>query len=298
MSSALNSIPATTSRPVIFNHDAIPDELIIKYLGKPQKAVTKCQPRTEVVVPIAQALKDKQFRRVHSLVCIEHKFTVSIGGMPPQYSDSSEISIGSSCRQKIYRRDVPRVTYMQYEGTECCNSDYSCGSVIEINSKNGTTFDGVYNIDKEECALRSVTMHDDEDGNLLTSTRWIDTFGTGKLVAFDGSSSKEKFVLVEEVEIRKTKKRIVRLYKLDNKKCLATYTPPTKTFEPTDVCFWHFEDEDKLLIADWQNDAIHVVDTKDDDLKFERYLAPGSGHLFKPTALNVDEKGFLSAIRN
>jgi hypothetical protein len=131
MSSALKSIhvPATTSRPVIFNHE-IPDELIIKYLGKPQKAVTKCQPRTEVVVPIAQALKDKQFRRVHSLVCIEHKFHVSIGGLPPQYSDSSEISIGSSCRQKIYRRDVPRVTYMQYEGTECCVSDYLCGSFI------------------------------------------------------------------------------------------------------------------------------------------------------------------------
>jgi hypothetical protein len=80
MSSALKSIPATTSRPVIFNHDEMPDELIIKYPGKPRKAVTKCQPRSEVVVPIAQALKDKKFRCVHSLVCTDHEFIVSIGG--------------------------------------------------------------------------------------------------------------------------------------------------------------------------------------------------------------------------
>jgi hypothetical protein len=58
-----------------------------------------------------------------------------------------------------------------------------------------------------------------------------------------------------------------------------------------DVCFWRFHDESKLLIADLTTDSIHVVDTTDNRLRFERYLAHGSGHLVRPTALNVDDKG-------
>ena len=40
-----------------------------------------------------------------------------------------------------------------------------------------------------------------------------------------------------------------------------------------------------------QNDCVHVVKMEDDECHFERYLAAGSGHLLRPTALDVDDQG-------
>jgi hypothetical protein len=291
MSDVIRSLPQTTVRPVIFNDEKITDELIIGYLGKLKKIKTKWQPRAEVVVPIVQALKDKQFRRVHALAFHKQSVTlgVSIGGMPPYFSDSSSIAIQRKVT-KVWKSSVPRCFFMLYD-QDWCTSTYWDSKMLTVPSKNGAQFGANYRIDDGICSINSVSPKKSSPGNFETSPRKVCAFKTGTMIAFDGSSSGEKFVLVEEIKTETSATRVVRLYKPDNEEPVATYTPPTKTFEPTDVCFWRFEDEDKLLIADWQNDAIHVVDTKDDDLKFERYLAPGSGHLFKPTALNLDVEG-------
>nr|KAG5698231.1 hypothetical protein BaRGS_024038 [Batillaria attramentaria] len=98
---------------------------------------------------------------------------------------------------------------------------------------------------------------------------------------------------------------IVRIFYYGHSDPIATYTPPQPTSLLTDVCFCHVDGQEKLLVSDWMNDAIHVVsvpkawmeeglklsDVKDADLKFERYLASGSGKIVRPTALNTDTDG-------
>jgi hypothetical protein len=296
MSDVICSLPQTTVRPMVFNDEKITDELIIGYLGKTQKIETKCQPRTEVVVPIVQALEDKQFRRVHSLTLYKTVLGVSIGGLPPDYSDGSHIGIfaGRITTTTVWNSSAPMCTFLNYGKGWTYVGRSPEVSLLTVYSKHGALFKAEYKIKNGVCVIHSVTPKHSSTGiptALIMSPQEKCTFKTGRLVAFDGSSSGEKFVFVEKIKTRRSKKQVVRLYKPGNQQPVATYTPPNDTFEPTDVCFWHFEDEDKLLIADWQNDAIHVVDTKDDYLKFERYLAPGSGHLFKPTALNLDGNG-------
>ena len=52
-----------------------------------------------------------------------------------------------------------------------------------------------------------------------------------------------------------------------------------------------YNGQTKLLVADTQNDCVHVVNIEDGGCRFERYLAAGSGDLVRPTALNTDDDG-------
>jgi hypothetical protein len=141
------------------------------------------------------------------------------------------------------------------------------------------------------CTLNGMTISKNvKNTNIvdLTTTR-IKSFKADRPVAFDAAVAGKKFVLVEEAQkLTGEKRRKVCMYDLHHNQPVATYTPDN--FLPMDVCFWHQRD-DKLLIADMNNDSIHVVDTTDNKLRFERYLAHGNGHLIKPTALNIDKEG-------
>ncbi|KAK7479992.1 hypothetical protein BaRGS_00028725 [Batillaria attramentaria] len=95
---------------------------------------------------------------------------------------------------------------------------------------------------------------------------------------------------------KKTPARTVQLYCQDHSEPIAKYIPPETPlpFLPTDVCFWHTEDEEKLLVTDWMNDSVHVVKVDDTGTCcFERHLAAGNGHLVKPSALDRDSQGRL-----
>ena len=61
------------------------------------------------------------------------------------------------------------------------------------------------------------------------------------------------------------------------------------------MCFWRAGQgqEEKLLVADYANDCVHVVDVTHGQFRFERYLAAGYGNLVKPTAFNTDCRGRL-----
>lgn len=89
--------------------------------------------------------------------------------------------------------------------------------------------------------------------------------------------------------------RRVRVYRSASADPVGVYNPPeAATFFPTDVCFWTMGGEEKLLVADWMNDAIHIVNIDDAGAcHFERYLAAGHGDLVKPSALDTDCQGRL-----
>ncbi|KAK7485144.1 hypothetical protein BaRGS_00023554 [Batillaria attramentaria] len=167
----------------------------------------------------------------------------------------------------------------------------------------------------KECFVSNVTMDksaiDFEETTLFT-------VNIPMPAAFDATRRGFLFVMLndqkEEREAREDDKPvlcagprggIVRIFYYGHSDSIATYTPPQPTSLLTDVCFCHVHGQEKLLVSDWMNDAIHVVsvpkawmeeglklsDVKDADLKFERYLASGSGKIVRPTALNTDTDG-------
>ena len=105
--------------------------------------------------------------------------------------------------------------------------------------------------------------------------------------AFDVDETEQQFAMVEEAKPPAIW-RTVRLYRLQQETSVATYSAPTATFQPSDVCFYELGGQPVLLITDELNDAIHVVNVQDDRMTFQRYLCAGCPLLVQPTAINVD----------
>ena len=86
---------------------------------------------------------------------------------------------------------------------------------------------------------------------------------------------------------------LVKLYRRGREDPVAVYQPEKSPFAPSDVRFWREGPggTEKLLIADWHHDDVHVARLSDDGFCFERYLAAGHGDLVKPSALNTDRQG-------
>ena len=105
-------------------------------------------------------------------------------------------------------------------------------------------------------------------------------------------ASEQLFVVLEEPN-PPSKQRRVRLYRRGNEDAIATYTPPSASCQPSDVCFYKLDGGQVLLVSDEGGDAIHVVHVQDAALTFLRYLAPGCPLLVQPTALNTDTDGRL-----
>ena len=110
--------------------------------------------------------------------------------------------------------------------------------------------------------------------------------------AFDVDASEQLFVVLEEPN-PPSKQRKVRLYRRGNEDAIDTYTPPSASCQPSDVCFYRLGGRQVLLVSDEGSDAIHVVHVQDAALIFMCYLAPGFSFLVKPTALNTDAWGRL-----
>ena len=110
--------------------------------------------------------------------------------------------------------------------------------------------------------------------------------------AFDVDDKEILYAVVEEAQAPDSQRK-VHLYQLPEENPVATYFPPTQSFQPSDVCFYKLAGRPVLLVADELNDAIHVVNVRDGRLEFLRYLAPGCPLLLQPTALNTDIQGRL-----
>ncbi|KAL8596884.1 hypothetical protein ACOMHN_065834 [Nucella lapillus] len=140
-------------------------------------------------------------------------------------------------------------------------------------------------------------------GNVSTVPKKGNTKSTGLFSincgphrAFDENRSADLFAVVEEARgPAQDRSRQVKLFRRSQTDPTATYQSPVTPCQPADVCFFTLGGQEVLLIADELNDAIHVVEVKDNGstLTFSRYLAPGCPLLVQPTALNIDLKGRL-----
>eukprot|EP00916_Digyalum_oweni_P017694 GHVL01029074.1.p1 GENE.GHVL01029074.1~~GHVL01029074.1.p1 ORF type:complete len:571 (+),score=48.14 GHVL01029074.1:168-1880(+) len=110
--------------------------------------------------------------------------------------------------------------------------------------------------------------------------------------AFDVDSSEQLFVVVEEAQSPGGQRKVL-LYRRDQHTPVSTYTPPTAACQPSDVCFYRLGGREVLLVADEGTDTVRVLHVQGDELKFDRFLAPGCPLLVQPTALNTDSQGRL-----
>lgn len=104
-------------------------------------------------------------------------------------------------------------------------------------------------------------------------------------LALDADSTGEFFaVLVVEPAIK--------LYHPSHPNAIANYSPSGENFSPADVCFYVLNGVEVLLVADWFNSAIHVLDHKN-KLRFQGYLGAGCPLLSQPTAMTTDDHNRL-----
>ena len=148
----------------------------------------------------------------------------------------------------------------------------------------------VYNKRKLSGTVQRSTVSCPSPLKITTSIEY--NINCGKQRACDTDASENQMVVVEEAQPPETQNK-VRLFQRPIADAVDTYVPPTKVFQPSDVCFCRLGGREVLLVADMLNDAIHVVNTENGCMEFLRYLAPGCPLLLHPTALNTDTKGCL-----
>ncbi|KAK7479993.1 hypothetical protein BaRGS_00028726 [Batillaria attramentaria] len=156
---------------------------------------------------------------------------------------------------------------------------------------------------KELCAVREQCTFDfdaNSTGELFAVVEQ-DRNGTNKTTPILGKGKKRKMADDSspgagqgEGKLGAHSTHTVRLYRGQCYEAVAKYAPPELPFHPTDVCFCQIDGAEKLVVADYMNDRLHVVRVDAaGTCQFERYLAAGSGYLVKPTTLNTDVHGNL-----
>ena len=160
-----------------------------------------------------------------------------------------------------------------------------------LNAKRGALFRAQQS-DSKTVNVDKIDVQSSE--SLEISCTHLFAMHSGKPAAFDATKDGQLFVVIEEnanVELPQKTERTVLLFHRDDSDPFTTYAPSDAGFMPADVCFWQDNGRTKLLVADPQNDCVHVVNIEADRCRFERYLAAGSGDLVRPTALNTDDDG-------
>ena len=177
-----------------------------------------------------------------------------------------------------------KVSPMKYSDNRCFITWYRAENCTNWMEKVASLF-RVRRVDSKTSRISINTVHSSKPFK-LTSTTLFDV-NSGKADAFDGTKDGQLFVIVEEKNVEQSQKteRTVLLFHRDDSDPFTTYTPSDAGFMPADVCFWQDNGQTKLLVADPQNDCVHVVNIEDDGCRFERYLAAGSGDLVRPTVL-------------
>ena len=289
-------VPVTTVRPGLhYDHSFISEDDIRLFLGSPVQLSMPFAAASEVIVPIYRCGQDGVCREVHS-VCHVNKdqIYISYGGIPPDYASEQHILIdekGTIRIKNITRlRDTnSKISLMKYGVNKSFITLYTAEDYT-LNAKGGSLFQ-VRRVDSKTSRISIKTVHSSEPLK-VASTPLFDV-NSGKADAFDGTKDGQLFAIVEEKNVEQSQKteHTVLLFHRDDSDPFTTYIPSDAGFRPADVCFWQDNGQTKLLVADPQNDCVHVVNIEDDGCRFERYLAAGSGDLVRPTALNTDDDG-------
>ncbi|XP_070186128.1 uncharacterized protein [Littorina saxatilis] len=290
---AESSVPDTTVRPGLhYDQSAVSDDDIRRFLGSPVKLSLPCGPVLEVVVPIYQCGQEGACREVHS-VChgSDQLICLSFGGTLPDYAGETQIGItDKGDMKKIHpEQKNKKVTFVKFADGKLTSGKHDKTTNFTLYAKHEILI-LLISKDIKTRLFEKLTILSTKP---FTTTK-IPLFNINSehTVACDATKDEQLFVVIEEKATGHSQKAEynVRLFHRGQRDPFTTYQPPDAGFHPTDVCFWQEDGWQKLLVADAQNDSVHVVNVEEDACLFERYLAAGNGHLVRPTALNVDDR--------
>ena len=297
-------VPDSTVRPGLqCDQTAISDDDIHRYLGFPVLLTIPSVTAYEDIVPIYRCGKDGACREVHA-VCYatESKIGVSYGGTIPDYHGEKMTSTDVKGKKNTEQNRKGRMFLQRYsfDGTfSCYTSYYAQNDHVQLKSKGSKDGKELFEIVTVPAANESTSLCKVKAASVCCRTPFevkttpLFDVKSGKPTSFDANKGGLMFAVVEETKTNHTNKTDckVHLFRRGEEDPFTTYAPPDVTnFHPADVCFWSDDGEEKLLVADPQNDSVHVVKIEGDTCRFERYLAAGNGHLVGPTALDVDSR--------
>ena len=320
--------PKTTTRPGLdcdVSHVKLDD--IVCFIGRPVQLTTPSSTAREIITQVFQCGKDGACREIHALCALDDgDIVAAYGSSAPEYTDEARITFSRSKGFLYGPQKCDRTTFKKYKANKFFMSSVSAGTHMRLNSKSATKLQ-VQPFVSGKCFLAQLTVTSSTPFKTKTDT--ICLLSCNMPQAFDASSDEQKIALIqstkatddsnnrgsgdreeqhrEETEASQTQsdsgthlpvtERTVTLFQRGQSEPVATYSPPQSQlpFFPTDVCFWRAgqRQEEKLLVADYANDCVHVVDVTHGQLRFERYLAAGCGDLVKPTAFDTDCRGRL-----
>ena len=320
--------PKTTTRPGLdcdVGHVKLDD--IVCFIGRPVQLTTPSSIAKEIITPVFQCGEDGACREIHALCALDNgDIVAAYGSSAPEYTDEAKITFNRSSKVVYTQRKCERITLKKYKANKLFTSSVSNDTYVRFNSKSTTKLQVKFYV-WGKCSLVQLTVTSSTPFD--TKTDAICSLRCNMPHAFDASSDEQKIALIEstkatddsnnrgsgdreeqhrqETEASHTQsdsgthlpvtERTVTLFQRGQSEPVATYSPPQSQlpFFPTDVCFWRAgqRQEEKLLIADYANDCVHVVDVTHGQLRFERYLAAGCGDLVKPTAFDTDFREHL-----
>ncbi|KAL8564597.1 hypothetical protein ACOMHN_032153 [Nucella lapillus] len=308
-------------RPGLYcSMETIGEDLVHRWIGT--ASVLKMPhtgPARETLSLFYQCLQDRKPRQVLAL-CVTNDSNVhcmyeDLTGGISQWGKRIISSTGQVVRDNKVRE---KFVFRKFaNGGKICISHHKVTNGICLNSKSGSAAQIQYkpsssSDDPVSCSLRHIHVGEDPVLNnpKLSGDEFVQNIHTGgRPLAVDVTSDGSLLAVVEEsVENASAgedqtqsgpSRRLVRLYRRGQEDCIATYQPPDPaSFLPTDVCFWRHGGRERLLVGDYNNDSVHVINVHVINAHrgrcvLERYLAPGCGALVKPTAFDTDSKGRL-----
>ena len=105
-------------------------------------------------------------------------------------------------------------------------------------------------------------------------------------IAMDVSKDGQLLAVLEEGQDH------VMLYRHGNAEPYAVYRGSGEAFRPLDICFYFIGGEELLVVADWLNNVLHVVDVRE-GCTLIGHLGGECPALAKPTALCPNDDGGL-----
>ena len=317
--------PKTTTHPGLdCDVSRVKLDDIVCFIGRPVQLTTPSSIAREIITPVFQCGEDGACREIHALCALENgDIAAAYGSSAPDYTDEAKITFNPFTGFSHAPKKYQRITFKKYKENKLFTSLVSAKRSTRLNSKSTTKLQ-VHFFVSGRCSLMQLTITSSTPLN--TKTDAICSLRCNMLHAFDASSDEQKIALIQSTKAkddssnsgsgdRKVQRReetvashtqsdsgthlpvterSVTLFQRGQSEPVATYSPPQSQlpFFPTDVCFWRAgqRQEEKLLVADYANDCVHVVDVTHGQLRFERYLAAGCGDLVKPTAFDTDCK--------
>jgi hypothetical protein len=178
------------------------------------------------------------------------------------------------------------------EGKEIKPKVWLRDSLLEDDNKTGRKYD-MYNKGNTQyavrvhssgaCDFRAVTLS--MSSNYFN--RKICDLAVKNPVAMDVSKDGKFLAVLEESYAD------VKIFQVGNSVPCAIYRAHRQSFKPLDVCFFTIDKKEFLIIADWLNDVLHLLDVND-GCKMIGHLGADCSLLVKPSALYPDvEKPWL-----